>query len=255
MSSLRELQQRVYRAIVLEDDRQLAARSDAGVRLEVYRNNARVTFRRTLAATYPVVRALVGDACFRSLARDYMRDFPSRSGDLAAFGAEFPLLLGVYYRDTSFAYLEDVARLELAIAETEVAPEMRSLDWAQLAAIDPSDHCALRFVLDPAVRLVSSRFPVLSIWQAHAAEPVAPVDLAAGAEHVLVTRHDGSAALFRLDAGTFAFALSLADGESLADAHDAALAANERFDAGSALGSLVSAGVLVDVRLPLREVA
>jgi hypothetical protein len=222
----------------------------------VYRNNARETFRRALAATYPVVAALVGDACFRSLARHYMRDFPSRSGNLDAFGAEFPLLLGVHYRDTPFAYLEDVARLEAAIALAESSGDVRPLDLARLGSVDPVDHAELRFTLDPAVGLVSSRFPVLSIWQAHQAEPVASIAVTAGAEHALVTRREGrAAALYRIDAAVFAFARSLADGESLADAHDAGVAAGGRFDIGAALRFLVSLGALVDVRLPLCEVA
>ena len=91
MPSLRELQQNAYRAIVLEDDAR--GRGLNVSRLSVYRNNARETFRKTLAATYPVVRRLVGEQCFRGLARSYSHDFPSRSGDLGRYGAELATLL------------------------------------------------------------------------------------------------------------------------------------------------------------------
>jgi len=46
MLSLREVQRRAYRAIVLEDNVLPLTRSRAA-RLEVYRNNARETFRKT----------------------------------------------------------------------------------------------------------------------------------------------------------------------------------------------------------------
>ena len=49
MPSLRELQQNAYRAIVLEDD--VRGRGLDVTRLGVYRNNARETFHKTLAAT------------------------------------------------------------------------------------------------------------------------------------------------------------------------------------------------------------
>src|SRR5262245_46990710 len=104
MISLRELQQRSYRAIV-HDENVLPLTRSRAARLEVYRNNARETFRKTLAASYPVVRRLVGDECFGGIAATFMREFPSRAGDLGRFGSELAMLLDVYYRSTEFAYL------------------------------------------------------------------------------------------------------------------------------------------------------
>jgi hypothetical protein len=255
MSSLRDLQQRAYRAIAHGDDLVLALGASAAARLEVYRNNARGTFRRTLAATYPVLGRLVGEDCFRSLARAFMREFPSRSGDLGAFGAELPLLLDLFYRDTEFAYLADVGRLELAIATAETSRDAPPLDARALAAVAPRDYAALRFVPHPAARLVGSRWPVLAVWRAHQAAELVEVDLRSGAEHALVTRRDAEIEVRVLDAATFVFARSLADGEPLADALDAGLAARADFDVQTALASLVEQRVLVDLRLPWRGAA
>jgi hypothetical protein len=165
MPSLRELQQTAYRAIVRDDDTYAAGFEAA--RLGVYRNNARETFHKTLAVTYPVVRRLVGEMCFRGLARSYSTEFPSRSGDLARYGAELPTLLEIQYRDTAFAYLADVARLEWACAEAETAADGLPFDLLHLERV-PREECErLRFTLRPPVRLLSSRFPIFSIWEAH----------------------------------------------------------------------------------------
>jgi len=249
MSSLRELQQRAYRAIALEDDAVLVgAKGRASARLEVYRNNARVTFEKTLAATYPVVKRLVGEPCFRGVARELAREFPSRSGDLGWFGAELATLLDICYRDTAFAYLADVARLEWAYGEAEAAADAAPLDLRRLAALDPADYAELRFALHPSVRFVTSRYPVLSIFEANLAEDVRPVALGAGAEHVLLLRSLGEVRLHGLDTGTFAFARSLADGETLEDAHETALAAAARFDLNAALARFAALNVFTDFR-------
>jgi hypothetical protein len=257
MLSLRELQERAYRAIVLEEDGVLAPTGAPHTRrtgLEVYRNNARETYHKTLAATYPVVRRLVGELCFRGLARSYLREFPSRSGDLAHYGAELPTLLEIHYRDSSFAYLADVARLEWACAEVESAADSLPFDVLDLARVAPAECATLRFTLRSAVRLLSSRFPIFAIWEANQVQDVRSVALAAGGEHVLVTRARGGIELYRLDAGTFAFARSLADGESLADACDAGAAAAAGFAPAAALETLAHLGVLAGFRLPADEV-
>jgi hypothetical protein len=249
MISLREVQQRAYRAIVLEEN-VLPMTAPRAVRLGVYRNNARETFRKTLAATYPVVLRLVGDACFRGIAAHFMREFPSRAGDLDRFGSELATLLDVYYRDTEFEYLADVARLEWACAEVETAADSRPFDLIALEAVRDDDRSELSFAMQPAVRFVSSRYPVLSIWEANQAAEVQPVDLGAGAERVLVSRRASQIRLHRLDAGAFAFARSLADGEPLADAYDAGVSAAGDFDAPAALVLLAQLGVLAGFRAP-----
>jgi hypothetical protein len=258
MPSLRELQQRAYRAIVLEDDGSFAPpvrdSGAAAARLAVYRNNASETFHKTLAATYTVVQRLVGERCFRGLARAYRLEFASRSGDLAHYGAELPTLLEIHYRDTAFEYLVDVARLEWACAEAETAADGVSFDLLHLAAV-PADACArLRFTMRAPARFLSSRYPVLSIWEANQADVVRSIALTKGAEHVLVTRGRHGVRVHGLDAGTFAFARSLADGEPLEDAACAGEAAGADFAVGAALKTLAQLDVLAGFRLPADEV-
>jgi len=258
MPSLRELQQLAYRAIVLDEDApSLVGPRDARfttARLGVYRNNARENFHKTLAVTYPVVQRLVGELCFRGLARSYMRDFPSRSGNLGHFGAELATLLDICYRDTAFGYLADVARLEWAVAEAETAADALPFDLLHLTGVPADDYAGLRFALRAPVRLLSSLFPVFTIWEANQSADVRPVALNKGPEHVLVTRRASGVQLHRLDTGTFAFARSLADGESLADACGAGEAATADFDAATALKTLTQLEVLAGFRLPADEV-
>jgi hypothetical protein len=164
------------------------------------------------------------------------------------YGAELATLLEIYYRDSAFAYLADVARLEWACAEAETAADGVSLDVRELARV-PAGECArLGFALRAPVRLVSSRFPIFSIWEAHQRDEVEPVPLGIGAEHVLVTRRS-ELQLYRLDTGTFAFARSLADGEPLSDAVSAGETAAPGFAVDRALKTLAQLDVLAGFRL------
>jgi len=69
--------------------RLFAADAPQDPRARLYRDNALATLSGALAATYPVVRRLVGDAFFGEAARRHALAVPSRSGDLNAYGGTF----------------------------------------------------------------------------------------------------------------------------------------------------------------------
>ncbi|HUM92788.1 MAG TPA: DNA-binding domain-containing protein, partial [Candidatus Competibacter sp.] len=95
MLRLRELQLGFAAAVLdnIESDFDRHVR-DAGLggarRLRVYRNNAVLGLTGALEAVYPVARRVVGEGFFRYAAAQYIARYPSRSGDLHAFGDHFP---------------------------------------------------------------------------------------------------------------------------------------------------------------------
>jgi hypothetical protein len=172
MSGLAELQ-RDFAAALHDGEFEAAARRvrAAGVlpadRLALYRRNMHATQHDALAATYPVVRRLVGDAFFRVLALDYLRACPSRSGNLDELGDELARFVAAYPPASDLPYLADIARLEWACHESALAAEAPSWDAASLADLAEQDHGAICLRLHPSVRLLDSGFPVVSIWEAN----------------------------------------------------------------------------------------
>lgn len=245
MSSLRELQSLCYRAFLLEESAPLAAElSDTAAipnsaRIAVYQNNARETFRKTLARVYPVIERLVGDDCFRGLAHGYMLDHPSVSGDLQRFGAAFADHLAAHYDATEFAYLPAVARLEWAIEEVLLEPEPEPRSLEHLAGVDPERFGELVFTPAPGVRFVGSRYPILTIWSANQPGRQPAVDLERDGEQVAVKRAGTDATMRRLDGATFALATALATGATLERA-----SARAELDLEAALRLLVGGGYL-----------
>ena len=121
MPSLHELQRRFSAAAVFGDPETaatlgiVAGSLGALARLGVYRNNILGNYRKVLAATYPVVKRLVGAAFFDTASDQFVRTHPSPRGDVNRYGAEFADFLISYPPSRELVYLPDVARLEFAI--------------------------------------------------------------------------------------------------------------------------------------------
>jgi hypothetical protein len=242
MQSLRKQQTRFVEALL--DDATTVAGVLPAQRIDVYRNNFLEGHRKALAATYPVVAALVGDACFRTLAYDYARGFPSRAGDLGQFGGEFSFFLRALYAATEHAYLIDVARFEWAHADALNAADATPLDLQRLAGALDADE--LTFTFHPSVRLVRSPFPVLAIWQAHQDERDFQIDLSAGEDRLLVHRPLLDVQVLALDVAQYAFIEELYHRQPLAHALDHALSLDTNFDLTAALALLITHRVLTD---------
>lgn len=157
-------------------------------RLAIYHGAVRANWARALAAAYPVVKRLVGDAFFDAAAEAYGMAHPSRSGDLGAFGERFAGFLAAHAPAAGLAYLPDVARLEWAVYESAAAADAAPFDFAALRAVPADRHGAVRLRLHPAVRLLESAHPVLAIWEANQADRDGTPGRLEGADRVLVAR-------------------------------------------------------------------
>ena len=242
MIALRSLQRQAVEAFLGDDSAALDFPIESGdtppaVQIEVYRNNLRENYRKCLTNAYPIVERLVGEMCFRDLAAQYSRQYPSTNSDLQFFGKTFSVLLNKLYGESEFAYLPDVARLEWAIEEALIVPRSSAMEIGALSQVDASEHSRLRFLLRPGLSLIRTNYPVLEIWQANQADDERVVNLAAGGEQLVVMREGESAEIRRLDAGAYALAECFADGLSLSLASER-LDADKGFDLSASLNSL-----------------
>ncbi len=247
MHALRELQRGFARAI-LEGG---AAGFAPAERVQVYRNNVFVNFTQALADVYPAIARLVGEDFFGQVARRYVRAHGSNSGDLHDFGRKFPALLRSLAESRELPYLGDVAELEWAWHEVFHAADAPALDTARLARVPEGAHERLRFRLNPALRLVASRYPILAIWEANRgdAPAEATIRLDAGGDCVRVLRPDLDSFAERLGAGEFALLAAFGSGAALGEACEAAAAAESGLDFGAAMARFVLDRSIVDFTL------
>ena len=183
----------------------LRADLSPGGRAGIYHNNRRGNFCKALALTYPVTARIVGEDFFTRQALDYLALHPSRHGDLHHAGRRFPQFLasGFASQDSEFAYLADLARLEWAWAEALVCADASIVGSESLTAFEPSTWPLLRFSLHPSVTLISSTWPIHTIFDEHRRDQPALVSLSAGGECVAVLRRAQIVEAHRLNAGEY----------------------------------------------------
>jgi hypothetical protein len=192
---------------------------DPGV--EVYRRNMLANLGGALAATFPVVERLVGEAFFREAARAFVLAHPSRSGDLNEYGESFADFLGGYPHARPLAYLPDVARLEWACHESYQAADAPAFDLASLGSVPAEAYPRIRFALHPAVRLVRSPHAIEAIWSANQAGRDGTPDRDAGPDAVVVIREDGTVRVKAVDDGEWRFLEALSKDATLEEASGA----------------------------------
>lgn len=226
----------------------LRTRAGAAVarRFDVHRNNVIASLADAVADTFPVVRALVGEAFFRALAVAFVRSHPPRGPVLHAYGDAFPAFVARFPPAAVLPYLADVARLEWARVEACHAADAQPLTLAPSAGERIGE---LLPVLHPATRLVGSPHAIVSLWAAHQ-QDAAPEHLDAGpAENALVVRPAHEVLVLRCDAGTAAFVRAAQEGRTFGDCAAAGIA-HSGFDLAACLSLLLVHGALAALQPP-----
>ena len=212
--------------------------SPASEAFGVYRRTVVANLTAAVATAHPVVRRLVGDAFFMEAARQFARECPSRSGDLASFGEGFDQFLAGYAPACGLPYLADVARLEWAVHESRAAADAPMPDLMSLATVPADRVGSVRFIPHPAARWLASAFAIADIWQANQPPRDGGVESPDQPQSVLVTRPLFEPQLHLLSDSEHALLQALADGTRLEVAAEAFT--GPAFD--SALVKLAAAG-------------
>lgn len=257
MLQLSDLQARFSAAMLSGDERSTIAfvrddRPGAAERLRIHRNHYVITLSDTLAATFPVVRQLVGEACFRFLVRGFVLQHPPSEPCLFAYGARLPGYLAHHPTLNGYPYIPDVARLEWTMNEAAHAADERPMPNGALRGLTPRQIPLLTFVFHPSCRLVTSRFPIHDIWRAHQSSTAAleGLDLSTGTVRLFVLRDvDGDVVWRQLCATGSAFIRSLRAGRRLGPACDDSRRRSAGFDPITLLSDLNRVGALVDASI------
>ncbi|WP_157928825.1 HvfC/BufC N-terminal domain-containing protein [Pararhizobium haloflavum] len=155
-------------------------------RFAVHRNNVVSGLVEQLAASFPVVRRLVGADFFRAMARAFVLATPPRSPALMRYGDGFPGFIQRFPPASALPYLADVATLEVlrvhAYHAADAVPLTSSEAMLHLAKARP------RLRPHPAAMVLRSRFPVFTIWLANQPGSLPERIRATKAETVLIAR-------------------------------------------------------------------
>jgi len=162
------------------------ARAAAGI--TVYRNNVRAAYLRVLHDTFPVLHRLVGEEFFRYLAHEYFHTHPPSCPLVARYGDGLPGFLRAFEPASGLPYLPDIARLELAWLGSYHAAEADCMEPERFFTLLGEDPDANMFQLHPSVRLISSPFPIHTIWLHNKSESAEKLRLPEFGECVVIKR-------------------------------------------------------------------
>ena len=136
-------------------------------RVDIYSEAYILRIAEVLRIDFEAVAKVLGEEAFHRLTTAYVTAHPSYSPNIAEIGRKLPAFLA---KDRSsrrqYPFLTELAALEWAIGEAFLGEEQPSLDLASLADLGPEDWARARFVLDPSVRLLRTRWPVRRLREA-----------------------------------------------------------------------------------------
>ena len=257
-STLHNLQQQFTSAVLGQDTHEIARniidnQFSGKQRLNIYSNNVAISLRNALRAVYPVIHKLVGDEFFGAMSRDFIANYPSRSGNLHDFGEQLSSFIGSFAPAGELVYLADVAKLEWAYHSVFHAQNSQIFNIEKLQQVHPSDYGNLIFSLSPASRLVRSPFPILRIWEANQeynqSELNDPISLDEGETLILVLRRDMDIEFQSLNQTDFSFLSAINNKEKFFTACDAATSIENNCDIGQLLQKHILSGAITGFEL------
>ena len=221
-------------------------------RIQIYRNHFTISLTECLSATFPVLKALVGETYFDQCARSFAGEFPPSSPVLFEYGESFPAFLADATGSSDFAYFADLGAFEWAINHAYHADDVEPFDARTLLATPGERRGDLMFRLHPSSKLVVSIFPILDIWRANqpGCDSTQTIDLAAGGVRLLVWRNGIDVVWRELNGAEAAFIASLIGGSMLTMACADALAADASFQPATLLAELIDGALLTGFSLP-----
>lgn len=235
MPDLQTLQMSLSAALLSGDvnavaDQFCAGNADAAARLNVYRNNTLISLTECLKSVFPVTEKLSDPRFFAYAAHEYIMKHPPKEARLSQYGGGFHRFLKAFEPCIGFPIIAEMAALEWMISDSLLETENPAISLAFAAEVIARGE-PLCLSLQPNLRFVLSRWPIIDVWLAHQQEHVIiQAPLCPRASRIAITTRSGDIQCLELDAARFAFWHSLAKGKSLEAAATQAILRDRLFD-------------------------
>jgi len=150
------------------------ARVPVATRLQIYAGAYRSRLADALAANFPALAKLLGEADFHSLATDYVRAHDSPFFSIRYYGDALAQFLTTREDYAAAPVLAELARWEWAMTGVFDAADAASLAHEELARRPAQEWAQLRFTFHPSVQRLTLWWNVPQLWQALTADAERP---------------------------------------------------------------------------------
>jgi hypothetical protein len=207
-----------------------AGTADAEARLNIYRNNTLISLTECLKSVFPITEKLSDPRFFAYAAHEYIVKHPPKEARLSRYGADFPRFLSEFEPCRDFPIIAEMAALEWMISDSLNQKDEPAISLA-FAAEAMARGGALCLSMQPNLRFVVSRWPILDVWLDHQQEHVTiRAPLRPRASRIAVITRGGDIQCLELDAARFAFWRSAAKGKCLEQAAIQSISRDRLFD-------------------------
>jgi Putative DNA-binding domain len=174
-----------------------AAAPDFAARLAAYVDGYRSRLIEALGASYPALKATLGEEAFAERMRAYIESTPSRHYSIRYYGAGIESLMSASGDEGTRAALGDLARWEWLLAEVFDAPDDGSLDVETLGSVAPAAWAGVRFQFRACVRRIGIGSNAVDYWRASKQECAPPPVYAVAPPAQWLLWRRGTTTLFR----------------------------------------------------------
>jgi hypothetical protein len=214
-------------------------------RLEVYRNNVFGGFDSVLEIMYPATKQLVGADYFQNLCSKYHQQYPSTSGNLDEYGKYFSKLIGDLKNQHNLAYLRDLAALEWRYHLAYFIKDVEAFDLEKFQKLKQKDLFKVKFKLHPSCHLISSRYPIYSIWEFSNKKNNKKLNLEnLNHQFILIERANWQVNIHNLSEPEFLFLKQLKNQKNIYQVYQDLGQKHQNIDIGSLINKYISNGVL-----------
>ena len=134
-------------------------------RLAIYKNNTLHSLSESIVDLYPSIENVVGKDFLIATAREYLKVSPPHSAALLNFGLDFPKFLAEFEHTKSYAYLPDLARIDMLRHQAYHAADETPLTPDRIQQI-PLEELAQSYIqLPKSCYILTSVFKTYSLWE------------------------------------------------------------------------------------------
>lgn len=160
--------------------------------LDIYKGSILGNHLAAFEEIYPVIKRLVGLEFFEYAFVQYKKKHPNNKYDISRYGDNFPKFLADFEACKDFAYLSDVAQLELMCHQACLSKKDPLQDFSLLGTLDEATLARVSFLLPSSASLLKSEYPLLEIYNANQPECLEPkeVNLDQGGDRLFIFQNN-----------------------------------------------------------------
>lgn len=217
-----------------------ASKIESLARLNIYRNNVFGGFGSVLSDIYTITKKELGEKKFDKYVEEYIKKYPSQSGNLNEYGRYFPEIIRKNLKNYKINYLYELAKLEALLFSTYfLEDEKRKFNIEKYKKLPEEKFSNLKFYLDLTVNIISSKYPIYSIYSKKKSRSKKQ-------EYLMIERIGSNSEAHNISKEEYLFLDLVKKGKNLYQIFELIAKKNKKFDIGATLNKFIENSVIVD---------